>query len=297
MNLLRGTTIAFAAAAGGADAVVLLPYDACLGASDAEARRLAANTHALLALESRLGFVEDPGAGAGLVEELTAALARRAWELFQELVAQGGVDAAHASGWLDTRIAESADRDARDVRTRRRGIVGVSEYPALDEALPTRPPLREAAADARLAAPFEALRARSDRHLAATGARPRAFLANLGPVAEHTARATFARNLLAAGGIEAPANDGFASVGDAVAAFEASGARLCVICSSDARYAEAVPELAPELARRGALVVVAGRAGEREDAWRAAGVAHFVHLGCDALASLAALLDAAEVAA
>ena len=38
--------------------------------------------------------------------------------------------------------------------------------------------------------------------LAATGARPRAFLATLGPLAAYTARAGFARNLLQAGGIE-----------------------------------------------------------------------------------------------
>ena len=45
--------------------------------------------------------------------------------------------------------------------------------------------------------------------LAKTGARPKIFLANLGTLAEFTARATFAKNFFEAGGIEAVANDGF----------------------------------------------------------------------------------------
>ena len=55
----------------------------------------------------------------------------------------------------------------------------------------------------RLAEPFEALRDASDRLLAATGARPKVFLANLGTPADFTARATFAKNFFEAGGIEA----------------------------------------------------------------------------------------------
>ena len=39
--------------------------------------------------------------------------------------------------------------------------------------------------------------------LAKTGARPKIFLANLGTLAEFTARATFAKNFFEAGGIEA----------------------------------------------------------------------------------------------
>lgn len=290
VNLLRATTIGFTAATGGADHVVLAPFDACLGHSDAQARRLAANTHALLERESRLASVEDPAAGSGLVEALTEELAREAWRLFGELRARG----ATAAAWAEERIAETALEEARAIRTRRRGLVGVSEYPLLDEELPSRPPL-EGPDTPRLAAPFETLRDRSDAHLAATDARPLAFLANLGPIAEHTARATFATNLLAAGGIGVVGNDGFEDIGEAARAFTDSGAALCVICSSDARYAELAAPLARELAARGATTVLAGRPGEHEAEWRAAGVAHFIHLGCDALSVLESLLEAAGV--
>ena len=49
--------------------------------------------------------------------------------------------------------------------------------------------------------------------LARTGTRPRIFLANLGPIAAFTARATFAKNFFEAGGIEAITNDGFSDQG------------------------------------------------------------------------------------
>ena len=70
----------------------------------------------------------------------------------------------------------------------------------------------------RLAEPFEQLRDASDRVLQKTGARPKVFLANLGNVAEFTARATFAKNFFEAGGIEAVANEGFKTQDDMIAA-------------------------------------------------------------------------------
>ena len=57
-----------------------------------------------------------------------------------------------------------------------------------EKALPSR----------RLAEPYEALRDASDAILARTGRRPAVFLANLGPVAVHNARSTFAANAFAA---------------------------------------------------------------------------------------------------
>ena len=103
----------------------------------------------------------------------------------------------------------------------------------------------------RLAEPFEALRDASDRVLAATGARPKVFLANLGTPSDFTARATFTKNFFEAGGIEAITNDGFANRADLVAAFANSGARLVCLCSSNEVYAKEAAATAKELARPG----------------------------------------------
>src|SRR6185437_3119068 len=81
-------------------------------------------------------------------------------------------------------------------------------------------------------------RDKSDEKLKASGARPKIFLANLGTAADFTARATFAKSLFEAGGIEAIDTEGFSDPAALAAAFKASGARFACLCSSDAVYAE-----------------------------------------------------------
>ena len=96
--------------------------------------------------------------------------------------------------------------------------------------------------------------------LAETGARPKVFLANLGKLADFTARATFAKNFFEAGGIEAVTNDGFESRDEMIAAFKASGARLACLCSSDEVYAREAADAAKALRPAGAThIYLAGR--------------------------------------
>lgn len=148
----------------------------------------------------------------------------------------------------------------------------------------------------REAEDFETLRDASEAFARRTGHPPRVFLANLGPMARHKARADFTRNLLAAGGIEAIDRGGFDDPEEAARAFTESGARAAAICGTDDSYVDAVPRLAPLLRRAGARrVLLAGRPAEHETAWREAGVDTFAYLGCDALDVLRDLLVALEV--
>lgn len=143
----------------------------------------------------------------------------------------------------------------------------------------------------RLAESFEALRDASDAERVRTGQRPRVFLANMGRVAQHTARASFAKNFYEAGGIEALSNEGFDSPEAAAEAFGKSGARLAAICGSDPQYEDSAPAMARALRQAGAeRVILAGRPGEREAALREAGVDEFIYMGCDVLGSLRAAL-------
>jgi methylmalonyl-CoA mutase len=146
----------------------------------------------------------------------------------------------------------------------------------------------------RTAGPYEALRTRSDVVLAEKGARPLVFLANLGPIAAFTARATFAKNFFEAGGIEASGNDGFSDHAAMAEAFRASGARIACLCSSDAIYAEHAVAAAQALQAAGCKTIyLAGRPGDLADALANAGVTDFVFAGCDAPATLARAFDAA----
>jgi methylmalonyl-CoA mutase len=261
VNMLRGTVAAFAAGAGGADAVTVVPFDSPLGDPDAFGRRIARNVSALLIAESHVAAVTDPAGGAYAVEKLTDDLAAAAWAELQRIDAAGGVVAALDDGSLLGRVAEVAARRDRDVATRKRPLTGLSEFPNLTETLPTR--AGEGDGVRRYGAAFEALRAEP--------AVSTVFLATLGPVAAHTARAGFAGNLLAAGGVAVDAAGATDGVDDVVAAY--AGQTVVCLAGTDASYAEWGREAAEALRTKGATrVIVAGRPTEWADDSCALGV-------------------------
>jgi methylmalonyl-CoA mutase len=237
VNMLRGTLAAFGAGVGGADTVLVSPFDAAIpggfpGVASGFARRIARNTQLLLLEESHVGRVLDPAGGSWFVEDLTERLAQRAWQQFRAIEARGGF--VDARDYVAGQIADVAARRADDIAHRRTAITGVNEYP--DPAEAPLPQGDSPFAVRRYAAEFEALRDRSDVYLARTGARPRALLLPLGPLAEHNIRATFAANLLAAGGIEAINPGPVDAPGVAAAVAEAGSPTVAVICGTDKRY-------------------------------------------------------------
>ena len=136
---------------------------------------------------------------------------------------------------------------------------------------------------------FEAMRDESDRRAKRDGKRPAVFLANLGPLATYTPRATFARNAFEAGGLQALDQGGFEDAAALAAAFKASGAKLAVLCSSDRRYGEQAEEMARALKAAGCTwLALAGNPGEAREAYQAAGIDDFVAMGGDLLAVLQA---------
>ncbi|WP_370331645.1 methylmalonyl-CoA mutase small subunit [Mycolicibacterium hippocampi] len=239
VNMLRTTVAAFSAGVGGADTVLVHPFDVAIpggfpGTARSFARRIARNTQLLLLEESHIGRVLDPAGGSWFVEDLTSRLAEQAWAHFQEIEAQGGF--ASAGEHLTGRIAEVAERRAGDIAHRRTALTGVNEYPDLAEVpLPQGDPLPSVR---RYAERFEALRNRSDVHLERTGARPRVLLLPVGPLAEHNIRTTFISNLLASGGIEAVNPGPLEAAGVDQAVRDVDGAEIAVICGTDSRYAD-----------------------------------------------------------
>lgn len=148
----------------------------------------------------------------------------------------------------------------------------------------------------RFAGSFEKLRDASDVFLAKSGKRPRIFLANMGPVAVHTARAMFSQNFFEAGGIEVLSNEGFADAAAAAEAFAKTGADLAIICSSDPWYETGAADVAKALKQKKAgRVLLAGNPGQNEAAYREAGVDQFIFIGCDVLGMLTELAQYEKV--
>ncbi|HFQ15065.1 MAG TPA: methylmalonyl-CoA mutase [Rhodobacteraceae bacterium] len=338
VNMLRTTTAVMAAGMGGADSLTVLPFSLPLGLPDAMARRMARNEQIIAMAESHVEHVADPGAGAGLVEDLSSELAARAWRLFQRIEAAGGMAVALRDGLVLREISKVAQKRQRHIAHRREALTGVSEYPDLKEVtvpllnLPDEEPAAPAAAfrpraprggaamnsmidylagggavraiaersaggrtrcrelpQTRLDDDFERLRRRADALERQTGQKPAVFLALLGPPAGHSARAGWARNLFAAGGMAASGHAG--SVDELAAAFARSGARLACLCGPDRLYEASGEAVAEALRKAGARQVwLAGKPGE---SLKGIGIDRFIHIGVDVVAGLDAALQLA----
>lgn len=315
VNMLRGTAACFAAATGGADVITVRAFNESFSVPEELGRRIARNTQIMAMEESGLGRIADPSGGAWFTETLAEDLAESAWAAFQQIESEGGLVASLADGKLQARVAEKRAALMKDVGRRKIPVTGVSEFPLLEEiAAPVAdiqaPPAGDGVDPVGLgtllpnfkaetgddttaepldwisvAAPFEDLRDRAEAHLAATGSRPSIFVATLGPLAEHTARADFARNFFAAGGVEAKAAPvPPESSSELAAAFQASGCKIAVLCGADKRYAEVADTAAKALKEAG--VVALWLAGKHE----AKGVDRHVFMGADVVHELTVAL-------
>jgi methylmalonyl-CoA mutase len=301
-NILRATIAVAAAGLGGADAVTVLPHTAALGLSDAFARRVARNMQLILLEESNLARVTDPAAGSGAFESLTEQLCLAAWTQLQAIERAGGAWAALESGLVQRNVAavraalEQAVAHGQDILTGSNAFPDIAETPPAVLDVKPRAAASEQPATVtvaplprlRLTEPFESLREQSDRILAATGTRPKIFLAAIGAPAEFTARVNFAKNFFEAGGIEA--------VPGAPADYRRAQAALACLCASDKMSATELAAAAAALKNTGARhIYCAGRPGAREELMREAGVQSFIDEGCDALATLRAAYDILRV--
>ncbi len=309
VNILRGTAATFGAAVGGAEAILVIPFNTRHGTPDAFSRHLARNTQLILQEESHLGRVADAAGGSWYVESLTHQLAEAAWDEFRRIEAAGGLMAALETGCIARSLADVAMRRAASLNRNRDKITGVTTFPNLaEEPVFSRPEDLEidlgaldgegvvpvlplagsgerfaamvaaAANGARLkgleracetllersdllpetstraAEPYEALRAASDRALARVRARPPVFLANLGALAEYNARASWAQNFFAAGGIEVFDEGGYTDADSVARSFQRSPAPVACICASPATL-RVLPGVPGALRRAGAVAV------------------------------------------
>jgi methylmalonyl-CoA mutase len=298
VNMLRTTMACTAAALGGADAITVLPYSWAIGRPDAFARRTARNTHHVLQEESYLGRVQDPAGGSWYVEALTSDLAQAAWAVFQDLERRGGLGAALQSGHIQDLLAASATRRAEQVARGKIELTGTSAFPLLgSDGANIQPwPSDALSADlpgtrarplvcARLSEPFERLRDLADA-AGVAGPAPRVFLATLGPLADHAARAAWMRNLLASGGIEAVGCQPLLTSMAVGQAFADSGAAVVCLCAADAHYAELGEATAQLLKTAGAKAIYVAGKPKDEALLRSAGVDGFIFAGGDMIETL-----------
>ena len=242
-NLMRCTTEAMSAIFGGCDFLVI--------DSARFPEHLARSLGRILREESHFEEVSDPGGGSYYIESLTASIANEAWKVYE----------AGLKG-RDSAIAAARATKEKAVGQRKRILVGVNNYPDLNEVLPAGASLPSTSW--RMAEPFEQIRQRVEK----SGKRPRVLLLQRGDLKMKMARANFCLNLFGCAGFEVKTSETL------------EPADVVVLCSADPEYLAFAQDICGQTK---SPVLVAGNPKEQVDALRAAGVKDFVYLGMDAL--------------
>ncbi|ADD45784.1 acyl-CoA mutase large subunit family protein [Stackebrandtia nassauensis] len=134
-NVARTSLEAFAAACGGVQTLHVCAYDEALGVPTAQAATLALRTQQIVAHETGFADIPDPLGGSYLVESRTDDCERRIRGVMDDLANRGGALAGIESGYQQSRLAESAYRQAREVEEGDRIVVGVNRWAADPEPL------------------------------------------------------------------------------------------------------------------------------------------------------------------
>ncbi len=127
-NVVRVTLQALAAVLGGTQSLHTNGKDEALALPTAESARLALRTQQIIAYESGVTEVVDPMAGSYYVESLTNELIERAAALIREIDDVGGAVAAIESGWMQSRVADSAYRAQQAIENGETVLVGVNKF-------------------------------------------------------------------------------------------------------------------------------------------------------------------------
>lgn len=292
VNMLRTQTEAMSATLGGVNSLTVTPYDSTYKTSDEFSERIARNQQLLLKEESHFDKVADPAAGSYYIETLTNNIAEQAWKLFLEVEDNGGFYAAIKAGTVQDAVKATATARLKAVSSRREVLLGTNQFPNFTEVAAAKVEFKKAGCDCeeatdvktlkavRAAEEFETLRFATE----AAAKRPKAFMLTIGNLAMRLARAQFSCNFFACAGYEVIDNLGFKTVEEGVAAAQAAGADIIVLCSSDDEYAELAP--AAFKAIDGKQIFVVAGAPACTDDLKAIGIEHFVNVKTNVLETL-----------
>ncbi len=127
-NVVRVTLQALAAVLGGTQSLHTNGKDEALALPTAESAKLALRTQQIIGYESGAADVVDPLAGSYYVETLTNELIERATSLIREVDEMGGSIAAIETGWMQTRVADSAYLAQQAIERGEAAVVGVNKF-------------------------------------------------------------------------------------------------------------------------------------------------------------------------
>lgn len=127
-NMLRSTTEAMSASIGGANSILVVPFDAEFSDANNFSARMARNQQLILKDESYLNVVADISAGSYYIESLTNSLGHKAWEQFKQIEASGGLLAGLRANTIQELIAADAQKLISEFKEGKLILVGVNKF-------------------------------------------------------------------------------------------------------------------------------------------------------------------------
>lgn len=127
-NVARTTIEAMAAALGHTQSLHTNALDEAIALPTDFSARIARNTQIYLQEETGITNAVDPWAGSYYIEYLTDRIARRAWDLIQEVEDLGGMAKAIETGLPKMRIEEASAKKQARIDSGKDTIVGVNKY-------------------------------------------------------------------------------------------------------------------------------------------------------------------------
>ena len=125
-NIVRGTLMALGAVFGGVQSLGVSGYDEALSIPSEHAHQMSVRIQQIIQEETGISHVTDPLGGSYYIETLTAQLAEKAWQFFEEIQAQGGYLAALDSGWLHSKASDNQYKEFMDTESGEQKIIGVN---------------------------------------------------------------------------------------------------------------------------------------------------------------------------
>lgn len=135
-NMLRLTTEAMAASAGGVNSLLIHSYDEHFKEPGEFSKRISRNIQHILNEESHFSKVSDPAAGSYYIEKLTDIIAKEGWSYFQFIEKQGGVLKALKGNFIQESLETSKQEKLQAYAQQKRVLVGTSQYANPEEELP-----------------------------------------------------------------------------------------------------------------------------------------------------------------
>ncbi len=127
-NMLRSTTEAMSASIGGANSILVLPFDVEFNSQNDFSSRMARNQQLILKDESYLNVVADISAGSYYIETITETLCEKAWEEFKMIEAKGGLMACLKTNYIQDIIAKDAETLIQQFKDGKLVLVGVNKF-------------------------------------------------------------------------------------------------------------------------------------------------------------------------